>query len=1217
MKLKNLAPLLLILLPSLVFGDPKGPTGPASSLYPKGEAEGDASQSLRSLLDTIEQHPNSPALVLSLSRLARFEPLVKGGRQEVARRLKALYQSKVLSNHWNRELLINTIIDHERAEGHLQKALAYQSGRGYVRRWLGIGPFGRSYRAGLETVTELELDLLKERFDSRKKYSSRRQQILWTDLTKDQSQWSLRASLFSISKGGGTYYTATEIDSPKKQSGWLVYTGQSAKIWVNRVLIGRVDRQWDRHPRALRFPIRLRKGLNRLMVKIPGGAMSFSMRLASETGQSLTFKERKGFHFADTALASKVQSVSPRLTATHEDFKSLASWSMDLKVCYAFYLMSVQGLTEEGVVELEAVLKQNVAKNSAWIHMLAGLAYESASHLGRSVRVPRAKSEFEQALKLNKGLCRTATRRLAQILRSQNKTVDAVTMLEDALGDEVKDIETAMALYRLFVSQNWMGEAADVLKKMIKEHGPLPSLMRLRAAEYMSLGQQRKATAINEELYKTDRRMSWMLSRRRRQATTQGRFKDALAILNQERQLQPSYKVAHRNSEIRIYRAMANVKKELQALRALVDLQPENISVLERLGQRLAEINDKACQREAVDTLKSVLARAPSRHDLRSLVHELEGKQSKFWHKWDVTSEDLLKMKVKVGTFPEASTILLFDQEITKIFEDGSLEQVITQAWRIVDDRGVEKMGARPERGQLMAIQTLLPDGTILEPIRTSGGGYQMPGLKAGAIVLHKYRVTRGAPGFQFSYGPWWFQDSDLEEPFALSRWVLISSDKAPIKILERNMPVEAQVQKKAGWTTRIWETRLLDRVEPEPNMPTREEILPHVRLYEPRSLAQILPFYKDIPLGRSHVTPSIAKKAALITKGLSTSFSKAYALFRFVKDEIKAGGGGSAAQILAARRGSFLTLYRALLKAVKIPFDDAVAALNPAVQIPTAWARPAYGQFQTSLIRMEFDQKRVIWLSSEGGRYMPFGALPERIWGAPVLLLGPNIEGLRTLPDKGSSALGNFVDLEISLGQAGGATLKRLSKALNFGSFAVKELVSNLSKAQLKNFLQRQANAQFPGAQVKSFGFPGAKIPKTPFTTSETILVNKFVHRRGDGKLIMPLGFKSLSLSRAFGGRPTRSLAIVLRSWLNFHDRVQINPGKYSVSALPSNIFIKKHYAAYSLTFRRKGEIIIIERHLTFPPGRIPAKDYGDFLRFLEAIDTAELSNLIVERSP
>jgi tetratricopeptide (TPR) repeat protein len=1207
----------VVLLPLLSSADPKYPTGPAAGLYLPGEEKGDAKRALKEVLDCIKLYPNSPTLGLMLSKVARFEPMVLGGRKTVQNAFGSLYQSTELKSHWNREALRTVLIDYYRANGQQKKALELQKSRGYVRSWIGIGPFGYSFRAGIDASHAVERDMLRESFEVKKRYPSRRSEARWSDLAKDQSPWSLNASLFSISNGGGTYYAATEITAAKDQKGWLVFTGQSAKLWVNRVEVGRIDRQRERFARTLRFPIQLKKGPNRLCVKVPGGAISFKIRLTTESGESMSFTDGKVFRFNNLAIGASSKSLKPFISATHEAMKKESRWSFDMRIAYAYYLMSVESLREEGLAELETVLKEESAKGSVWVHVLAGIAYESASHMARSVRIPKAQSFFERALKLSDGACIPASRRLAQFLRFQNKIVEAIAMLEEIQGKSVKDLETSVSLYRVFQSQNWQGEARELLARLIKEHGPLPMLMKLKAAAHTSLGQHEKTREIYQALYKNDKRMGWFLSQKRRALANRGDFEGALTILEEEKRRAPGNKVSHVNAELQIYRSMGNVEKEVAALRAMVDLFPESDASLEKLAMRLAEMNGKESSREALEALKGLLKKKPGRHDLRALIARLEGKSSRFWEKWDITVKELREMKVKHDSFPQASTILLFDQEVTRIFHDGSIEQVITQAWKVVDDRGVEAMGERPESGELMAIQTILPDGTVLEPIRTSGGGYQMPGLKPGAIVFHKYRSTRGASGFQFSYGPWWFQDPDQAEPYALSRWVLICDEGAKFQVVERNMPVKPRVEKSAGLVTRIWETRMLDRVEPEPNMPSRDEILPHVKLYEPRALAAVIPFYKDSPLGSSHVTPSVLKIARTVTSGLKSDFDRAHALFRYIKDEIKPGGGGSAAQILASRRGSLLPLYRAFLKALGLPFDDAIAGLNPHLEIVTNWEQTSYGQFQTPLLRLKFEKQASIWVGNEGGRYMPFGSFPERLWGAPVLLLGPENHGMETLPAHGAERVGNVAKLKIALGDRGQGTIKRTSKVLNFGSYSVKEVVQNLSQAQLQNFLQRQANSQFPGAQVKAFSFPRSKDPKSPFTTSETIEVPNLVRQRGDGKWIVPTGFARVLLSQAFGGRPSRRFDIVLRNWLNFHDHIEIQLGKFSVSALPKDLFIKKQYASYSLTFRRKGEIIIIERHLIFPPGRIPAKGYGDFLLFLEAIDTAELGNLVVERRP
>lgn len=1210
--------------------DPKGPTGLATPIFLPGEAEGDAEQAFNALLDNLDEHPNSPVMVLALSKLSRFFPLLPDGRQRVFKRMQALAKNPKLTNHWNKELIDAELVGFMRACGQGEAAKALQLKRGYVRRWLGIGAFGRTSLAGLEQVFELEKHALREQLDLKQSYKSRRKTVSWHDLSEDLSPWSLQANVFNLaSTGRGNFYAMAHVHSDSEQQGLIVYSGGHAKFWLNRRLLGRVNRAEQRLGQTLQFPITLQKGWNRILVKLAGG-FSFSMRLTSAEGQPLAFEEQAGLLCPKVKRAAAETTQAPQKFATHAAFEKLSSWALDLKVAYGLYLIAEQGLNEEGVLLIEEVLKEPASANSAWLHFLAAQAVDNAEHLIRSARKPRAQALMRKARELSQGPFRPALRMMSDALRVQGQADDAVGILEDALFPESEDgkvseaglgdLETALDLQSLYTRLGWLGEAEALLSKLLKHHGDLDVLLRVKASEYQRQGQIDKALEIHKTLHKRNPRSTFYLSQSQRLAVQQGRFKEAWTLLKQRLGINPVSPLTRLGLELELYVAEGRVDKELETLRKISDLQPENVSALERYGQRLAQLPGAEHQKEALDVLDSVLLREPNRHHVRRLLHSLRGTKDEFWKAWLPSLDDLRKIKVDVGNFPQASTIALIDLEITRLQADGSSENIIYQAYRIRDERGVQEMGQRSNSGQVMEICTLLPDGSKLEPITTSGGGYQMPGLQPGAIVVHCYRSTRGRAGFQFSYGPWYFRDPSQRSPYMLSRWVLIHPKQPNFEIVESNMPNAAKVSEgKDGTVTRVWETRNLDRVEPENLMPERDEFLPHVKLLERRKLNDLIPFYIENSIGGSQVTPSIQAAADAVVKDLKGDYEKAKALFRFVKDTVKGRGfAPTASQILSSKQGNRLILLRALLKAVGLRFDNAIAGLNPDVDSETNWSEPELGQFQTSLLRVYCKDHEPIWVYPEGPRYISMQRLPEILFGAPVMLLGPESHGLKTLPKFGYETLAQDNVTHIKLAKDGSANVVLTSINPGFNSYSLKERVQTISQNQLKNILQSQAHQLFPGARLKTFEFTKTRDPKVPFTNVMNFDVPRMLRPRGKG-LAMPLGIAPLFLTQNFGLRPKRRFDVVIRSWIAMRDTVTVALGPLEMPNLPESIYLKTDFGSYSLTFQRRGQRkggqVVVKRHLLIKPRRVKVDDYQDLLNFIEAVDTAEQTPLIIEK--
>lgn len=1189
------------------------PAGPSSFLFLPGEDRGDAAASLDALLERLRADVNSPALALGLGRLARFAPLVPDGDARAAALVTELLASPRLVNGWNREMLRAQVIEQLRAKGALEDADVLQSAGGSVRRWLAIGAFGAARRAGFDVRYSPEDDALGEDLDLSRVHRNRRRELRWKPLRP--TRFETQVNLLDVVNGSGISYAVAHVHLKEAASGWAVYEGGSARLWLNRSELGRVDREGHRLPRALRFPVRLRAGWNRILIKVHAG-LGFRLRLADERGESLDFTEEVAARSRPVSLAATAPTA-PRRTANHEAFEAAAGWSLGNRLAFGIYVMSLQGLSEEGLTEVEAVLAKPQAAETPWVVYLAGIALENADHLRRTQRVPRSRAAFEKCLALTGDRFVPAERKLAQLDFAASKEVEAVMRLERCLEANPEDLETALMVHRLFQRVGWEGESDALRARLFQRHGRLSTLLSLEASALDKLGRADDALALYKELYERDQRRSWYLRLLRERAIEAGDRAAALAALERQRLRDPESARWVHGVKARIFAATGDRDHQLAALRALVREAPDNLDTRENLGKQLMSSAQASRAEEGRAMLQDVLAREPERHELRRLLRLGAEKQAPgFWEEWSRPASAILATKDQTRNFPQASTVCLWDQTVTKIYADGSYEEVVTQAWRILDARGVQSMGQRSELGETLRIQTVTAEGRVLEPIRTSGGGFEMPGLAPGAVVIHSFRSSRGAPGLQFSYGPWWLQDPDQSEPFVASQWVLIADDAFKFEVLARNLPAPPRVLKRPGQTIRIFESALLDRVEPEPFMPPREEYLPHISLYEPISLAELTPLYEDRFLSiESAVTPSIRAKVKEITAGKSTDAQRAHALYRFIKDKVNERGyGGSAAEILAGLEGDAMTLYRAFLRAADIPFDDALAGSNPRLGDATDWGRPRPGQFANPLLRLRPRDGEPIWLDPSNPRYAAFGALSESLWGAPTLILGGS-RGLTSLPSQALEGRGTRSRTTIALNKDGAATIRQTLTALDHTDTRLKEGFDQIDERQRRSFLQRQANERFPGSRLTGYDLPDLKDPRKPLVLQLDIAAENVARKRGDGRWVVPGLVAPSTLRRFFGGRPERRFDYVIDLWLSRVDRVELDPGPaFKLGPLPKDVMIKESWGSFSLVFVRAKEKVMIERRILLPPGRIPASQHRRFMTFVEAVDSAELVDLVLE---
>src|SRR5690606_22425966 len=114
-----------------------------------------------------------------------------------------------------------------------------------------------------------------------------RGQAGWIPLALEPFETSVQVGR-ATTAGGAVTYALAHVEVPSAGEGWLVYTGPSAKIWLNRSLVTSIDRTRERLEPELRAPVRFEAGWNRILVKVGDGRVArFSLRLADGRGAPL------------------------------------------------------------------------------------------------------------------------------------------------------------------------------------------------------------------------------------------------------------------------------------------------------------------------------------------------------------------------------------------------------------------------------------------------------------------------------------------------------------------------------------------------------------------------------------------------------------------------------------------------------------------------------------------------------------------------------------------------------------------------------------------------------------------------------------------------------------------------------------------------------------------------------------------------------------------
>ena len=1224
-----LAPLLLLALapaataqapapaPSPAPSPAIGPVPPA--LDHPGISRGDAAAAVEFLLKAIEGAPTDPGLAQTLVELRQQLELVPGASAAAQKRLAAVADSMPAS--FLQDDVLDAVADLQRAAGDLAGNTATQQRRGFIREWLVAGGFGLAPAASLHEPFEPELAASERVVDPKARFAAVRGEVGWVPLPLEPHEVVVQLSRAVTGRGAVTY-AMTHLELAADLEGTLSYTGPSARIFVNRALVGVIDRTAERLDSELRLPVTLRKGSNRVLVKVADGRSGrFTLRVQDRQGRVVRVTASQ----APQPVDAGADSLDP--PAPSEGLARLALEKAPARQALYAQALLQTGRGEEGCTVLDDLVR--VApdlEKAAWFQLLRGDAAQRADHLPSAARRDQARQSYQKALALDPKSVR-ARRRLAEFAIQDDQVKEAVLLLEECLELAPSDLATRLRIHEALLRKGWLLPAEQALAEAEKLGGELPPILRARAALHERRGEAAQARAVRERLFAKFPGELWVIGDRLDEALTRGDRTGAEAALAAfaAARVAPQELLGRRADACR---ALGDRQGELALRRELLARRPWDLDLVVGLAQLLAEAasREPRAKEEAVQLLQGVLAREPGRHAARRLLDGLLPTEQKtgaedFWREWQPDVAKLLAELPPPSHWPRAQTVCIHDQTVTRIGPDGSTVDVVHQLWLLLDEQGKERYGERPKAGQLITVRTITPSGESLEPINAQGSGYQMPGLAPGAIVEHAYRSERPAPVFQYTNGPFYFMDPDLTEPFWLSRWVIWVHKDAPVTIIERNLDrrgITHVVEERGDWRVHVITAKDQPRIEPEELAPEKEEYLPWVKIVERRTLAECGEFYREQALDASAVTPSVQRKADELTFGVDDDLAKAKALHRFVQEHVQRGGGeaDSAAQILASRAGSKGTLFLGLLRAARVPFRQLLAGPNPSASDTIDWTLPEPGQFSTPVIRIEPKDQPYVYVDPEAPRYAPFGRLPSSLWGAPAYVCEVGGGMLDTLPVEAMQLDADQVStLDVTLLPEGKAKVELRRDWPSYGAYSMKEAFKTAQAQQLRNFFAQQANQLFPGAKLTDAGALDLEAVGVPMAFRLAFDVPKAVSARGDGTLMLSKLVAPSNLKASLGARRVREFDIVVREAYMVQDTVHLALGPYTCPRLPRDVTLKTELGQFSLLYVREGDgRVRVERVMSIRPGRITPRDYPAFREFLQAIDEAEQRTLVLE---
>ena len=1200
------AALLLSPAAPALAGDADVPTTLFGS---EAEARGDFDAWLDELLDAVATAPDSPYAGLALDKIRAMTDFA-ADPSRIEKKLQPVLDRGMRDGD-AREAIADVLATRARARGEFEGATAFGSNEGYVTRFAVIGPFAWSSAALVHRKFAPESSTI----DPRAALEGARGPVRWLPMPQQgDSPWVSPYDQLRQDGAGVTYAMARLRSGSARTVAVKMWCNDSFAISMNGREAVVADRFRDRVPSPVWTVVRLEPGWNRLLVKTTGRT-SFALKLTDPaTGEAVRDIEAGDPLMMDAAPAPGPEpDASTRRTPAERARIAAEGRGAPILLAAAAQLLEKEGRPWEAYESFEAAAAAATALPPvAQANVLAayGRFLSDFAELPPVQRKLRAKESYAAALKAVPKH-HSATLRLALYENEDDHPDRAVSQLQ-AYAAENPTAMVWMTIAEIAKARTWEREAIAAAETALELAPNHTGAIRFLAAYDSTYGNQERHAARMERLLAIDAADGSALDALVSSLRARGKDDAALAQLH-ELSARWQASIGYRRQIALILRSTGDLDGSLAAWRELEHLVPQEEEYARQIGEILELKGDTNGALKAYNRSLALQGFQPS---LRRVVTRLRAEKEDFAKRWEPNIEQILselpsdaELKAK---YPKAVAVTVMDHSVARVNEDGSSTSIVHMAYKLLNEKGVQKYGDIPNNGDLLSIRTILPDGTETKPTGLRGRSYNMEGLVPGSIIVHRYQVhqRRGSKGYDG--GQFFFQDYDFRQqpnPVLLSRFVVIAEEGSVPTWEKRNYAGVPEVIEFDGQVATIWERTDMPRIEWEQGMPEKEEIVPYVD-YSPDPDMDDANW--ELLNSRDETRTSPILRAALdrATSADKGDAAKLRDLYTFVNSEITGdfGMGGSPASILLEKAGDRGQLFEALVREAGIPYRmgrampwrgesrDLTRPTSAVFNAPFLWLEPRDGEPHAFFM---------------GSRHTPYGLVPEAFRGSDAFLCSDEGGEIIRLPEGGID-VGNGAHLRVALGEQPGDT--RISGDVTYrsgGGYRFKRQLEEMPQDDRRKFAEGQLSQYFTSPTLESYELPGLDVRGKPLVVRLEGTMPQYLSPQGD-RFVASLGLPASDMTSSYVHRPERVYDLILDVRDDAVDTYEIDLGEsFEIVTMPQDHLAVQELGTYSLTFRRSGKVVRVRRERHLRPARYTPEQFAGFVAWCKAIDDAEQAKI------
>ncbi len=615
----------------------------------------------------------------------------------------------------------------------------------------------------------------------------------------------------------------------------------------------------------------------------------------------------------------------------------------------------------------------------------------------------------------------------------------------------------------------------------------------------------------------------------------------------------------------------------------------------------------------------------------------------------DTDIDAILAQAPDAEVYPDADAILLLNQFSHDVLPTGKSRYTSHQVVKILTDRGSQQYDdiAIPYNPMAQYItvniaRTILPDGSVVEPLDEAYNDVTPPGLLAYNLysdamwkvismpalepgVCIEYQVTLEDTGGQtvgnetWFWGDFSFQATDvtLQSCYALRvprdtrfRWKAV------------NCQLNPQVRHEGEASTYIWTYGETPGLVEEVGMPATKDIAPRLSYSSVRSWDAVYEWYKALAKERYAADEAIEKTVRAITANLEAPSDKVQALYHFVTSKIRYVGielgqgayqPSPACQVFKMRYGDCkdkTTLLISMLNLVGIKAFPVL--LNPTPYERVDIEIPSLGQFSHVITAVPRDGGTHHWLDATSE--CSYGDLPASDQGRKGFVIGEVQGEFVDIPAFPPESNRLIVNMEIRLSESGGLHGKMRVDTSGQYNLEARLQYKPVHPGEWTDTFAGELSAQFPGVRIDRVTISDLNNLIVPVHVELEFTVEKYV-KRINGSLLFPLPSDEFTDYAELFAAIERKYPLEFSYPLQMEKTIRIALPQGWTAALPEDIQVAHSFASMDRQYESEGNEIRYKLQFTLKNPIISPEDYPAAKRFFETLAREDRTQLILQK--